>query len=114
MDSVVGEVSKMKSDGQRFVTMSCTELDAENVDILYHFDKDEVITNLRLTAKKDAPVPSVSGVYFSALLVENEIQDQFGLKFDGLALDFGRTLYLDAEVTTIPLSNNTKAMAAKK
>ncbi|WP_027178909.1 NADH-quinone oxidoreductase subunit C [Maridesulfovibrio bastinii] len=114
LDTVVGEASKMKTDGQRFVTMTCTELDAEYVDILYHFDKDEVITNFRLKAQKDVPVPSISGVFLSALLVENEIQDQFAMKFEGLAIDFGRTLYLDAEITTIPLCNNTKAMTVKK
>lgn len=114
LDAVVAEAARMKADGQRFVSMTCTELNAEDVDILYHYDKNEVLTQFRLTAKKDVPVPSISGVFLSALLVENEIQDQFALKFDGLAIDFGRTLYLDAEVTTIPLCNNTKAMTVNK
>lgn len=114
METLLGEVSKMKNDGQRFVSLTCTELDAENVDILYHFDKNEVLTNFRLTAKKDVPVTSISGIFLSAMLVENEIQDQFGLKFEGLAIDFGRTLYLDSEITTIPMCNNTKAMIVKK
>ncbi|CCO23510.1 NADH-quinone oxidoreductase subunit C [Maridesulfovibrio hydrothermalis] len=114
LDTLVGEVTKMKNDGQRFVTYSCTDIGDGNVDILYHFDKDEVIVNLRLTAAMDTPIPSCSGVYFAALLVENELQDQFGLVFEGLALDFGRKLYLDDEITIIPMCNNTKAMTAKK
>ncbi len=114
LESLVGDVSKMKSDGQRLVTFSCTDIGGGNVDIIYHFDKDEVLTNLRLTAAMENPIPSVSGVYFAALLIENELQDQFGLTFEGLVLDFGRKLYLDDEVTIIPMCNNTKAMTPKK
>ncbi|SMF14934.1 ech hydrogenase subunit D [Desulfovibrio gilichinskyi] len=114
METIVGEVSKLKSDGQRLVTLSCTELDADNFDIIYTFDKELVLTHLRVTIPKGTNCPSISGVYFTALLVENEIQDQFGLLFDGLILDFGRTLYLDEEITIIPLCNNTKAMTVKK
>ncbi|WP_320171091.1 NADH-quinone oxidoreductase subunit C [Maridesulfovibrio sp.] len=114
LEGLVGAVSKMKSDGQRLVTFSCTNLGDGTADIIYHFDKDEVLTNLRLTVDMDKPVPSVSGVYFAALLIENEIQDQFDIKFDGLVLDFGRKLYLDDEITIIPMCNNTKAMTVKK
>lgn len=114
METIVGEVSKLKSGGQRLVTLSCTELDADNFDIIYTFDKELVLTHLRVTIPKGTSCPSISGVYFTSLLVENEIQDQFGLLFDGLVLDFGRTLYLDEEITTIPLCNNTKAMTVKK
>lgn len=113
-ETLVGEVSKMKSDGQRLVTYSCTDIGEGNVDIIYHFDKDEVLTNLRMTAAMDQPIPSCSGVYFAALLIENELQDQFALSFEGLVLDFGRKLYLDDEVTIIPMCNNTKAMTPKK
>ncbi len=114
LETIVGEVSMLKSAGQRLVTLSCTELDADNLDIIYTFDKELVLTHLRVTIPKGTNCPSISGVYFTALLVENEIQDQFGLVFDGLVLDFGRTLYLDEEITTIPLCNNTKAMTVKK
>ncbi len=114
LESLVGEVSKMKSDGQRMVTFSCTNIGDGKADIIYHFDKNEVLTNLRLTVDMDKPVPSISGVYFAALLIENEIQDQFDIKFEGLVLDFGRKLYLDDEVTIIPMCNNTKAMKPKK
>ncbi|MDK2957713.1 MAG: ech hydrogenase subunit [Desulfovibrionales bacterium] len=102
LDALVAEVLKKKNDGWRFVTLSCTELDEESCDILYHFDKDLASSHFRLKAPKATPIPSISSVYFSAFLVENEIQDQFNLKFDGLAVDFERTLLLDEEVTTTP------------
>ena len=40
--------------------------------------------------------------YFAAFLVENEIQDQFGLHFDGLALDYDEGLYLEEEAGRTP------------
>jgi Ni,Fe-hydrogenase III component G len=40
---------------------------------------------LPLTVPKDTLVPSISPVYFAAFLVENEIQDLFGIRFQGLA-----------------------------
>ncbi len=102
LDNLVPEVLKMKSDGWRFVTVSCLEMDEKSCEILYHFDKDLQSSHFRVTVPKDGPIPSISAVYFCAFLVENELQDQFALKFDGLAVDFDRTLVLDEDVTTTP------------
>ncbi len=101
-EALVGEVAKLKVLGYRLVTLSCTELDASNLDILYHFDKDLGLKHLRLTAPKAAAVPSISPVYFAALLVENEIQDFFGLRFEGLVVDYRGTLYLEEEALKTP------------
>jgi ech hydrogenase subunit D len=101
-DTLVGEVARAKSEGFRFVTLSCTESGGDSVDILYHFDKDLRLTHLRLSVLKCGTVPSISVVYFAAFLVENEIQDLFGIRFKGLVVDYERTLYLDPEVTVAP------------
>jgi ech hydrogenase subunit D len=101
-DALVGEAAKLKVQGYRLVTLSCTELDETSIDILYHFDKDLALKHLRLTARKGEPVPSISPVYFAALLVENEIQDFFGLTFEGLAVDFKGMLYLEEEAIKMP------------
>jgi len=113
LDTVIGETGRMKAEGYRFVTMSSAELDAERIDILYHFDKNLTMKHLRLTVAKDTQVPSISSVYLAALLVENEIQDLFGLRFKGLAIDFNRTLYLDEEIKTTPLCRYTVTQANK-
>lgn len=101
-DHVVGACAQKKAEGYRFVTMTCTALDEDALDILYHFDKDFELSHLRLSISKDTPLPSITAVYFAAFLVENEIQDLFGLRFLGLALDYNRTLYLDQEVKNAP------------
>ncbi len=101
-DTLVSETLGMKRSGYRLVTLSCVELDPDTVDILYHFDKDLRLRHLRLTIQKTKKVPSISLVFFAAFLVENEIQDQFGIRFDGLALDYDRTLYLEDAVEGAP------------
>ena len=108
LDTLVGEVTNMKNDGQRLVTFSTYQEGENKIGILYHFDKDLEPTHLRLVADMDKPIPSVSGVFFSAMLVENEIRDQWDVKFDGLVLDFNRSLFLDPEVIQVPLVSNVK------
>ncbi|NDY55754.1 NADH-quinone oxidoreductase subunit C [Desulfovibrio sulfodismutans] len=88
--------------GYRLLTLSCVDLGEAGLDILYHYDKNLHLENYRLTVPRGETVPSISGVYFAALLVENEIRDQFGVCFDGIVLDFGGTLYLEDEVRTSP------------
>ncbi len=96
-------LAKEKFDaGDRLLTLSCVDLGETGFDILYHYDKDLHLENYRLTVPRGETVPSISGVYFAALLVENEIRDQFGVCFDGIVLDFGGTLYLEDEVRTSP------------
>lgn len=96
---LVAEVTKLKAEGYRLVTMTSVEIDPENMEILYHFDKDLVLKNLRLTVKKGGNAPSISGVLFTAFLVENEIRDQFGIMFDGLVLDYQGKLLNDTVQT---------------
>jgi ech hydrogenase subunit D len=88
--------------GHRLVTITCTALDEDSFDLLYSFDKDFELSHLRLKVIKNALLPSITGIYFAAFLVENEIQDLFGLRFSGLALDYKGTLYLDEEITNAP------------
>ncbi|MEZ4529315.1 MAG: NADH-quinone oxidoreductase subunit C, partial [Desulfobacterales bacterium] len=87
-DRLVGETARIKVEGYRFVTMSCVETGENEIEILYHFDKDLKLIHFLLRVSKDTPVPSISPVWFSAFLVENEIQDLFGIRFAGLVLDY--------------------------
>jgi ech hydrogenase subunit D len=93
------EVARLKAEGYRFVTMTSVELDQENMEILYHFDKDLALTNLRVPVAKGGTLPSISGLLFGAFLVENEIRDQFALTFDGLVLDYQGKLYNESVQT---------------
>lgn len=113
LETVVDEVAKKKEAGWRFVTITGTEAPESGIDLIYHFDKDLVLSHLRMEIPRALPIPSVSGVYLAALLAENELQDFFAVKFEGLAIDFNRTLFLEEEVTEIPFVNDMKAMTKK-
>jgi ech hydrogenase subunit D len=101
-DELPGLAQKMWDEGMRLVTLTAVDLGDGKLDLLYHFDRDLAMSHYRLTTPVQEPVPSISGVYFAALLVENEIKDQFGADFSGLALDFGGRLYLEDEVKSAP------------
>lgn len=96
-ETLVSRVNDLKSQGWRFVTITCLELDETTLEFIYHFDKDLRLTHLRMQSPKKDPVPSISASFFAAFLVENEIIDQFGTTFENLVLDFGGTLYLDED-----------------
>jgi ech hydrogenase subunit D len=99
-DKLVAEVTRLKNEGWRLVTFSSVEIDATNMEILYHFDKDLKLTNLRLSLPKGGTVPSISGVLFGAFLIENEIRDQFGVTFEGLVIDYQGRLLNECNATS--------------
>ena len=89
-------------DGWRLVTMTAVDTGEAGFDVYYHYDKDLTIKHYRMSIPKGTVVPSISPVYFAALLVENEIRDQFGVCFSDIVLDFGGALYLEDEVRAMP------------
>ncbi len=98
-EDLLTEAKRLFDANYRLITYSVVDLDEENVDIIYHFDLDLEAVHYRLTHPKAQPIPSLSPVYFAAMLIENEARDQFNLTFDGLVLDFNRALYLDEEIS---------------
>jgi ech hydrogenase subunit D len=107
IDNLLGETAALKVAGYRFVTVTCTALDENHFDILYHFDRELELKHLRLTLVAGTAVPSISPIYFAAFLVENEIQDLFGVRFKGLVIDYGRTLYGDETTRSTPFCKYT-------
>jgi ech hydrogenase subunit D len=96
-EQIVPEARTKFDTGYRLVAVSALVADEQHVELLYHYDKANDMAHLRAKIQKDLPIPSISGIYFCALLVENEIQDLFDVHFDGLVLDFKRTLLLTEE-----------------
>ena len=95
LDTVVSTAQSMMDQGWRLIAQSVVDLGDAGFDIFYHYDKDLTEQHYRLTVPRGTTIPSISGVYFCALLVENENRDLFGLVYDGLVLDFNRTFYLE-------------------
>ena len=100
-DMIISQARILKDEGFRFVTMSSTDL-GDSICVLYHLDKDLQLVNLKVEVPKGTKIPSICSVYASAVLIENEIKEHFGVEFDGLSIDFQGMLYLDEEVQKTP------------
>ena len=100
-DRIITQTRILKDEGFRFVTMLSTDL-GDSICVLYHLDKDLQLVNLKVEVPKGTKIPSICSVYASAVLIENEIKEHFGVEFDGLSLDFQGMLYLDEEVQKTP------------
>ncbi|MEZ0536915.1 NADH-quinone oxidoreductase subunit C [Caldicellulosiruptoraceae bacterium PP1] len=97
------EVAEYKFKGYRYVTSSCSDLGEGKFDIIYHFDKDYNLENLRITVEENQVVPSISDIYFAAVLVENEIKDLYGINFEGLLVDYEGKFLITEDVEEAPM-----------
>lgn len=92
-DNLVAEAQKLMDQGYRFIIKDVFEIE-DKFDMVYQFGKDYDMATLRMTVAKGTEIPSISPIFFSALLVENENQDLFGIKYKNLVVDFGGRLYI--------------------
>lgn len=86
---ILAKVHHMHDMGCRFVTITCCGNKDGSYDLIYTFDFKSKLLNVKATVVKDEAVTSVSPVYIAAAFAENEIKELFGLKFEGLILDYG-------------------------
>ena len=94
----VREVARANCEaGFRLVTLSVVNLGDGNLDIIYHYDKHLEMRHYRLTVPIGVTVPSISDIYFCAMLIENESRDHYGITWDGLVIDFQGCLYLEKD-----------------
>jgi len=103
VDQLLIEVQNAMYDEYRFVTCTCVDTADGKLDIYYHFDKKLVLKNLKISVKKGDEVPSVSKIYFSALLVENEMKELFGLNVTNILIDYGGHMLLSDDELTSPM-----------
>ena len=85
------KLDALKAQGARLMTI--TALDhGDEIEYVYNFARDLDVVNLRVKTPRAEAMPSISSIYPSAFLFENELQDLFKLKVDGLSVDFGGKL----------------------
>jgi ech hydrogenase subunit D len=86
-------VSDLKNDGYRLGQACATKVE-DGIEILYSFEKDNLLKNLKLCVGDTAPeVQSLTGLIWPAFIYENEMHDLFGITFKNLALDYGGTFF---------------------
>ncbi len=103
VDQLLGKVQDMFHQGYRFVTSTSVDIGEEGVDITYHFDKNYEMVNYRIKVPKGEQIPSISGIYFSAAIVENEIKELFGVDFLGMVVDYGGHMLLTDDAPENPM-----------
>jgi Ni,Fe-hydrogenase III component G len=110
--TLVGEGKKLLDAGAKFVAAVCNDLDKE-LEVTYFFSSNRgaEMRGLRLTVAKDEEIPSLTGATLAAVLIENELQELFGLKIKGIAIDFGGHMLLAHDSPTTPMLKEKKAVA---
>jgi len=92
---VVSKAQEAKKAGHRLVQVGCTKI-GEIFEIIYVYDKDYNLLNYRITVRQDEEIPSITGVYWGAIVYENEIHDLYGIHVKGINIDFKGTFYKTA------------------
>lgn len=95
---LIDKVSDLKADGYRIGQACCTKVES-GLEILYSFDKDHQLLNLKLNIADDEEIMSITGVYWPAFIYENEMQDLFGVKFKHMAMNYGGHFFKVSEPT---------------
>ena len=101
LDNQLEKIGALLLHNWRFVTMTVVD-NGEMFDIYYHFDLDYELMTCKLELKKGDTLPSISGVCFAAVVVENEIQDLFGITITGLAIDYEKHFLLAPDAPAQP------------
>lgn len=95
---LLAKVRDLKSEGYRMLQICATKVSA-GFEILYSFDKNHELTNLRLTVAEEEEVQSITSEYWPAFIYENEMHDLFGIKIKHNALDYGGHFFKVSEPT---------------
>jgi NADPH-dependent glutamate synthase beta subunit-like oxidoreductase/ActR/RegA family two-component response regulator len=93
---LITEVQKMLAQGYRFGTASCLDL-GDMFEVIYHFEDGLDLVNVRVHFGKNDSLPSISHIYLSAALIENEMRELFGVNIVGSTIDFHGGMLLGQE-----------------
>lgn len=105
-DQLHGVVQDMMYSDYRFVTATCVDNGDNTMDVFYHFDKDLNLVNYKIKVQRGEEVPSISKIYFCAVLVENEMKELFGLNVTDMVIDYGGHFLLADDVPENPMARN--------
>lgn len=91
-------VQGRKTDGWRLGQACATKVDG-GIDLLYSFDKEYKLENLKVHLKDGESVQSITNIYWGAFVYENEMQDLFGVKFENMVLNYEGHFFKVSEPT---------------
>lgn len=95
LEELTPKVQEFQQKGWRIVQICCTKL--EQFELCYSFEKDFKLSTLRiLLPSTEVMIPSISPIYWTAFLYENELHDLFGLKIKDIVIDYQGKFYKTA------------------
>lgn len=83
--------------GYRLVQICATSVDG-GAELIYSVALDYKLENYKVFVEEDEEINSISDIFPSAALFENEIAELFGVKIDSINMDFhGKFYRIDQE-----------------
>lgn len=111
---IISKVLEFRNRKYRFVTITaCTNSDL-SVDLIYSFEKNNQLYNLKTTVEKAGTVESITEIYLAAAFAENEIIELYGIKFSDLVLDYGGHFMLAKGAPESPFGSGVIIERVKK
>ncbi|MDO4182341.1 MAG: NADH-quinone oxidoreductase subunit C, partial [Coriobacteriia bacterium] len=114
LENVHAIAESKKVAGYRYVQTLCVNTE-DGIDLMHSFMKDDVMENyvVRGLQKTDV-VPSITDLYFSAFVFENEVHDLFGVNIENIAIDFGGNFYAVSQKEPMTIISPAKKAAQEK
>lgn len=83
--------------GYRLVQICATSVDG-GAELIYSVALDYKLENYKIFVEEDEEINSISDIFPSAAIFENEISELFGVKIDSINMDFhGKFYRIDKE-----------------
>ena len=89
---------KAKNNNARLVQI-CAVNTADGYDLLYSFAEGYHFVNYKINVKRNDKIVSISDIYPSASLYENEMRELFGVNIEFIKLNYNDKLYTIDGVT---------------
>lgn len=86
-NSIPEKAAQLKSEGYRVVQICGIPAEGRN-DLVYSFDKNMELLNLKVSVPFGQSIGSITPTYWAAFVYENEIHDLFGVEFTDSRLDY--------------------------
>lgn len=107
LEQIKDLIRDYKDRGWRFTNLCASDVEGR-VELLYSFSSGRDMENLRVLVDNGQAAPAVSPFFPNAFLHENETRDLYGVKFDGITLDYNGRFY----PTSVPTPMNPSSLEA--
>lgn len=87
LEDLIKRTTEFKNSGHRLCQLCATNVKG-GTEMLYSFDKEQELFNIKIFVPDGTEIPSITGIYWPAFVYENETHDLFGIGFSDSKLDY--------------------------